>query len=360
MKYTLCAYDGSIEDLLVWVCRYLRYKATTLSNRLVHNREVFQNELENLSSFVRDRNALQKSVKNLRNAGLIGINTYSKPLLTLLEHMEKKPNFHFTDIDDEMLNDFLAVHTSQLSIQSRRNYRMAILNFFKYIDENQKQENGYIFGIKLDVSQLKNARAKLPAYLKEEEVEKFLNALETFPFSEKVKDRDILIVLLILHTGARVSEILLLEKKHFIIDGDLCVLHIVGKGGKSRNVAILKNAIQDHLRKWLILRETFEYIHNDLLFCNQRGKALSQAYIYRNVENVLRYAGINKPKMGAHLLRHSFATLLYQKHKDLLLVQESLGHADLNTSRIYTHFDKDQLKHVASLIPNVKKPRNTH
>ena len=81
---------------------------------------------------------------------------------------------------------------------------------------------------------------------------------------------------------------------------------------------------------------------------------LSQAYIYKNVENILKYVGIKKEKMGAHMLRHSFATLLYQRHKDLVLVQEALGHADLNTSRIYTHFDKDQLLKAASLMDELE------
>ncbi|WP_305875080.1 tyrosine-type recombinase/integrase, partial [Helicobacter pylori] len=51
----------------------------------------------------------------------------------------------------------------------------------------------------------------------------------------------------------------------------------------------------------------------------------------------------------AHMLRHSFATLLYQKRHDLILVQEALGHASLNTSRIYTHFDKQRLEEAASI-----------
>jgi len=53
------------------------------------------------------------------------------------------------------------------------------------------------------------------------------------------------------------------------------------------------------------------------------------------------------------MLRHSFATKLYQKNKDLILVQEALGHADLNTSRIYTHFDKDRLKAAASVMDDL-------
>ena len=82
----------------------------------------------------------------------------------------------------------------------------------------------------------------------------------------------------------------------------------------------------------------------NLLFSNQKGEQLSQAYVYTLVENILITANINKSKKGPHFLRHTFASLLYMKSKDLVLVQEALGHADINTSRIYTHFDKDKLK----------------
>ena len=54
--------------------------------------------------------------------------------------------------------------------------------------------------------------------------------------------------------------------------------------------------------------------------------------------------------MGTHLLRHSFATLLYQKYRDILLVQEVLGHADLNTSKIYTHLNQEQLMLAANIL----------
>ncbi|PAF52893.1 hypothetical protein BKH42_08970 [Helicobacter sp. 13S00482-2] len=116
---------------------------------------------------------------------------------------------------------------------------------------------------------------------------------------------------------------------------------------------IRKNHIEKLLKHWLEIRNTINNIDNNLLFCNQKGKALSQAYIYKNVENILMFAGIRKEKNGAHMLRHSFATLLYQKHQDLVLVQEALGHADLNTTRIYTHFDKKRLLQAASTMDDV-------
>ena len=102
---------------------------------------------------------------------------------------------------------------------------------------------------------------------------------------------------------------------------------------------IKESIIKRDLDDWLQIR----CCENNLLFCNQKGTPLSQAYMYTTVEKILLEAGIRKEKNGNHMLRHTFATLLYQKSKDLILVQESLGHADINTSRIYTHFDKSKL-----------------
>ncbi len=98
------------------------------------------------------------------------------------------------------------------------------------------------------------------------------------------------------------------------------------------------------------------YLSEDgLLFVNRNGKALTQAYVSRIVEQILFRAGIRKQKNGAHMLRHTFATLLYKKQKDLVLVQEALGHANLNTSRIYTHFDNDKLKLAAQVAKELSE-----
>jgi integrase/recombinase XerD len=119
-----------------------------------------------------------------------------------------------------------------------------------------------------------------------------------------------------------------------------------GKGNKPRVVMIQARIIEKELQLWLQQREC----NSDLLVCNQKGNVLTQAYISRIVEQILLSVGIRKEKNGAHMLRHTFATLLYQNSKDLILVQESLGHADINTSRIYTHFDKERLKKTTDIF----------
>ena len=100
----------------------------------------------------------------------------------------------------------------------------------------------------------------------------------------------------------------------------------------------------------LLKNVSINYMSKDtLLFVNKKGTPLTQSYVSRIVEQLLFRAGIRKQKNGAHMLRHTFATLLYKKQKDLVLVQEALGHANLNTSRIYTHFDNDKLKLAAQV-----------
>jgi integrase/recombinase XerD len=171
------------------------------------------------------------------------------------------------------------------------------------------------------------------------EIDKFLNAIDTYEFSDNTSYRNRLILKIIIYTGIRVSEILNLKIKDIFKEDNVYLLQIKGKGNKPRVVMIKSSIIENDLKHWLDMR----VCNSDLLVCNQKGEKLTQAYISRTVENILISVGIRKEKNGAHMLRHSFATLLYTKHHDLILVQEALGHADINTSRIYTHFDKDRL-----------------
>ena len=182
--------------------------------------------------------------------------------------------------------------------------------------------------------------------MNKDEIDRFLNAIDSFDFSDNTGYRNRLIIKIIIYTGIRVSEILNLKIKDIFNENDVYMLQIRGKGNKPRVVMIKKTIIENELNNWLDMR----ICNSDLLVCNQKGERLTQAYVSRIVENILISAGIRKEKNGAHMLRHSFATLLYQKHHDLILVQEALGHSDINTSRIYTHFDKERLRKTTEIF----------
>ncbi len=351
MKHPLEELKDPIENLLLWIGRFLRYKCTSLSNSQVKDQnKVFEclNELNQ----ARSSSQLEKVCKKARSAGLLGINTYALPLLKFYEYAQKLSLKSLKNIDEVMLAEFLSIYTGGLSLATKKNYRIALLGLFSYIDKQNQDENekSYIYNITLkNISGVnQSAGNKLPTHLNNEELEKFLEGIDKIEMSAKVRARNRLLIKIIVFTGMRSNEALQLKIKDFTLENGCYTILIKGKGDKYRAVMLKAFHIESLLKEWLIERGLYP-VKNDLLFCNQKGSALTQAYLYKQVERIINFAGLRREKNGAHMLRHSFATLLYQKRHDLILVQEALGHASLNTSRIYTHFDKERLKEAASI-----------
>ncbi|MDU9790295.1 tyrosine recombinase XerH [Helicobacter pylori] len=351
MKHPLEELKDPVENLLLWIGRFLRYKCTSLSNSQVKDQnKVFEclNEFNQACS----SSQLEKVCKKARNVGLLGINTYALPLLKFYEYAQKISLKSLKNIDEVMLAEFLSIYTGGLSLATKKNYRIALLGLFSYIDKQNQDENekSYIYNITLkNISGVnQSAGNKLPTHLNNEELEKFLEGIDKIEMSAKVRARNRLLIKIIVFTGMRSNEALQLKIKDFTLENGCYTILIKGKGDKYRAVMLKAFHIESLLKEWLIERELYP-VKNDLLFCNQKGNALTQAYLYKQVERIINFAGLRREKNGAHMLRHSFATLLYQKRHDLILVQEALGHASLNTSRIYTHFDKQRLEEAASI-----------
>ena len=343
MRYELDFNTTFEKTLLFWIERFIRNKLTTLSNRQVNDKQKLAAIIQSLVKGTKSIDELSIIVKEARNIGLAGINTYFNPLFKLYNFILNLGLASMKEIDEELLSDFLASETSALSDASKKNHRIALLALFSYIDKQNENEDGTSYLFKIE---LKNwgglsgkSGTKLPSFMNKVEIDKFLNAIDTFEFTENIAYRNRLILKIIIYTGVRVSEILNLKMKDMFKEENVYLLQIKGKGNKPRVVMIKSSIIENDLKYWLDIR----VCKSDLLVCNQKGERLTQAYVSRIVENILISAGIRKEKNGAHMLRHTFATLLYAKHHDLILVQEALGHADINTSRIYTHFDKDRL-----------------
>ncbi|WP_457598603.1 tyrosine-type recombinase/integrase [Hydrogenimonas sp.] len=355
MRYPLDCEASFDKTLLFWMSRYLHSKLNSLSNRQVKDPARLASVITRLRGGAESLAELSRLAKEARNAGLTGINTYYKPLEKLYAYLADLGPASMREIDEELISDFLASATAGLSDATKKNYRIAMINFLGYIDKQNAETDGkaHHFGI-----ELKNwgglggkSGTKLPSYMREEEVERFIEAIETYPFQAAVSARNRLLIKLILFTGIRVGEALSLTRRDLIPEGDVYLIRITGKGNKARIVMIKRTHIDGYLKEWLQIAEC----KGEYLFCNRKGTPLTQAYVSRMVEKILMKAGIRKEKNGAHMLRHTFATMLYLKKKDLVLVQEALGHASLDTSRIYTHFDKERLKEAASVMDEIAK-----
>ena len=181
----------------------------------------------------------------------------------------------------------------------------------------------------------------LPDTLSREEVFSLLEAPDA---THRLYWRDRAILEVLYGSGLRVSELAGLG----LTDADPGegVLLVFGKGSKERLVPLggaASRALDRYLRE---VRPTLEKGKGrGRIFLNARGTPISRTAVWTLVKKAARRAGIEKD-VSPHTLRHSFATHLLEGGADLAAVQELLGHADISTTQIYTHVDREYLRQV--------------
>jgi integrase/recombinase XerD len=144
--------------------------------------------------------------------------------------------------------------------------------------------------------------------------------------------------------GLRVSEWIGIGSRDVLFDEGL--VRVFGKGAKERLVPIGRTAIGALAIYHRELRPRLERGKGrGALFLNARGEPLSRMGAWKILKRYVERAGLTK-HVSPHTLRHSFATHLLEGGADLRAVQEMLGHADISTTQIYTHVDREYLRQV--------------
>ncbi len=181
----------------------------------------------------------------------------------------------------------------------------------------------------------------LPEVLTVPEVEKLLAAPT---LDEPLAFRDRAMLELAYGAGLRVSEWITIGTRDLMMDEQL--LRVFGKGAKERIVPIGRSAIGAAAIYLRELRPKLEKgSGKGVLFLNARGEPLTRMGAWKILRKYVELAGIVK-QVSPHTLRHSFATHLLEGGADLRAVQEMLGHADISTTQIYTHVDREYLRSV--------------
>lgn len=183
---------------------------------------------------------------------------------------------------------------------------------------------------------------KLPDTLNIHEIN---SLIETIDLSKADGMRNKALLEVLYSCGLRVSELVGLKISNLHLDIEF--LKVVGKGDKERLVPIGASAIK-FLK--IYLEETRVHIpikkgHENFVFLNRRGSALSRVMVFMIIKALAIKAGIKK-SISPHTFRHSFATHLIEGGADLRAVQEMLGHESITTTEIYTHLDRDYLRDV--------------
>jgi len=205
-------------------------------------------------------------------------------------------------------------------------------------------------------AEIPKLRRKLPAVLNIPEVARILESPDE---SDPKGLRDRALLEFLYATGLRVSELVSITVTD--VDEAERLARVVGKGNKERIVPVGDVAIgcmQRYLKEVrnLVVRRK---LSGDALFLSMRGRPLTRYAVWKILRFYTHQAGIDKP-VSPHTLRHSFATHLLEGGADLRSVQELLGHADISTTQIYTHLDREFLREVIlSFHPRERKAGRT-
>jgi len=224
-----------------------------------------------------------------------------------------------------------------LSATSSARYFSSLKGFFLYLLRNK-----YILKNPIEKISAPKISQKLPAVLTVNEVEKILCLPDV---ENKLGIRDKAILELFYACGTRVSELLNLKIGDLFLKEE--IIRVFGKGSKERLIPIGSSAI-DWMEQYLIKSRPLlmkKPKSENYLFLNSRGSKLSRMGVWKIIDRYVKEAGITK-EVHPHTFRHSFATHLLEGGADLRAVQEMLGHADISTTQIYTHIDRDYIKQV--------------
>lgn len=174
--------------------------------------------------------------------------------------------------------------------------------------------------------------------------EEMLLASFTYENHKSNAERNKNIIVLFLNTALRVGEIAQLKMYDvFEMQGELKDILIVraeiAKRNKSRQIP-LNSSAKEALRS-IIGNKPADL--TSALLTKKDGSPLTRRSIQDIVKNACLRAGINR-LIGPHVLRHTFLSKVYAKHKDIKITQQLAGHTDPKlTIQMYTHTTLDEM-----------------
>ncbi|HEV8243272.1 MAG TPA: site-specific tyrosine recombinase XerD [Nitrospirales bacterium] len=145
-------------------------------------------------------------------------------------------------------------------------------------------------------------------------------------------------------TGLRVSELVRLDLE--TVNLPVGFLRTMGKGSKQRVVPLGAVAVRK-IRRYLEggRPQMLKARTSNRLFVTRSGGGMTRQGFWKILRRYARVAGIQR-SISPHMLRHSFATHLLERGADLRAVQMLLGHANISTTQIYTHVERERLKQL--------------
>lgn len=251
---------------------------------------------------------------------------------------------HWVELTETQLQLHISSCRKSLKARSLALRVASLRSFYRYLVQQGKlKENpaSYLQVPKFD--------KPLPKNLDVDQV----NHLLDFNTSEDaLACRDKAILELFYSSGLRLDELVSANLQD--IDWSEALIRVRGKGNKQRVLPIGRMAVAA-IKDWLKVRSAYVGSEPEALFLSKQKNRISNRQVQQRVKLWSERQGLAQ-HLHPHMLRHSFATHMLESSSDLRAVQELLGHANLNTTQVYTHLDFQQLAKVYdNAHPRAKK-----
>jgi site-specific recombinase XerD len=288
------------------------------------------------------RQVIRRFLKHLvaeKNASSSTIDTYRYDLNKFDGYMAHRLGSRFLpgDVSRDHIRDYLAWlsdvgHQRPNGPAARARALAAIRSFFKYAHRAGLLRDNPAADITLPKIRMGEIRA-----LSQDECGRLLRIVETnrSPF-RKLRDRAIVVTFLL--TGARLREIVQLDKGDIDLHQSTIRLH--RKGGEV-NVLPLADSAKIELKAYL--KQLRRRCRTRALFISCRNHRISRGTVWYLVKKYLKRSRIKTHGMGPHALRHTFATLLLNQGENLRVIQSLMNHKSLATTARYLHSRSQEL-----------------
>jgi site-specific recombinase XerD len=241
----------------------------------------------------------------------------------------------------ELVEDWLA--SRELETTTRARMLASLKSYARFLTERNFFEANPLESLKTP-----RVRQKVISFLTAEEFQKLLADARQGRPTREIPGRDYAILALFVGSGIRISELAGLK----INDVDLHnhQIKVQRKGGKGQYIPIGPSVIQA-LRSWLSQRGNLKLSDREhSFFVSNRRRAMSEQTIRNVVKKWMKHAGLWGKKMSPHTLRHSYATAQIAAGTPVQIVQNLLGHNQLNTTSKYLHIVDKEYKKAANKI----------
>jgi integrase/recombinase XerD len=265
------------------------------------------------------------------------LEAYQRDLTRLVEFLEGRGKHRPGEATAADLREFVySLKDRGLQAPSIRRALSAARTYFAFL-----LGEGLVVSDPTERVELPRTWRRLPDALSRRDVDKLLEAPDP---SDSLFWRDRALLEFAYASGVRVSELIQLHIRDLNLDEGWAI--VTGKGSKERMVPVgraARQALELYLRE---IRPGLARGRSEAaVFLNAKGRPLSRMGVWKILRKHVDRAGIRR-RVTPHTLRHSFATHLLEGGADLAAVQELLGHADISTTQIYTHVEREYLREV--------------